>query len=280
MATSRRRKAFGQHFLKDTRVIQKIIDQTKHELLSPHIDQLVEIGPGKGAITNPLLDLVFNHQNKNFKFVVIEKDKKIVDEWFKKTKDLNNINIISNDFLHVQESEYLGANQTLIVSNLPYSSGTAILNKLALQHKKIPSMILMFQAEVAARLRATPNTKAWGSLSLWTQNLWAVEKILSVPPSAFSPPPEVNSEIVILTARDKPLVLASQKHPDLWEKLLKISFLHRRKMLRSSLPKDSVWMRALSLTQIDPTLRAEALTWENWAQWLDCVIQIESTLKS
>jgi len=277
MPASPRRKAYGQHFLKDQSVINKITEKVITEYQNnSHIDHLLEIGPGKGALTQPVFDTLFFQSNqkikKPFLFTIVEKDKKIAHDWTIKTADLKGINVLSQDFLNLKNSDYLAGQSTLVFSNLPYSAGTAILNKLALDSKKIPVMILMFQAEVAARLRANPDTKSWGSLSLWIQNLWDVEKLLFVPPSAFSPRPDVNSEVLIFRARTSPKVQLTDQNLTLWEKLIKTAFLHRRKMLRSSLPKDPLWQDSLIKAGINPTLRAEALNWEDWQRWFEAII--------
>jgi 16S rRNA (adenine1518-N6/adenine1519-N6)-dimethyltransferase len=149
-----------------------------------------------------------------------------------------------------------------VVSNLPYSTGTAILDRLA--REEIPFMVLMFQAEVAQRLRAEPSTKAWGSLSIWLQNRWDVTRLCGVPPGAFSPPPDVDSEVVVLRRRAEPRVAV--KSEEAWEKLLKVSFAHRRKMLRGSLPPP--YKAALEKAEIDGTKRAEALGWDEWSRFL------------
>ncbi len=127
----------------------------------------------------------------------------------------------------------------------------------------------MYQAEVAQRLRAEPKSKDWGSLSIWTQNFWDVTKLLTVPPKAFNPPPKVMSEVVVFLPRKTPRIDVARTPSELdrFEKLLKVAFAHRRKMLRAGLPKDGPWLDALKAAGISETLRAEALTWEQWSSW-------------
>ena len=282
MPASSRRRAFGQHFLRDDKVIAKIVAQTFELVEKYSARSLLEIGPGKGAITHPLLGAAKAVPELE-RILIIEKDRKLAAEWVDQTRDSSRVEIVEADFLDVEASVYLGRGPLVVVSNLPYSAGTAILQALAKAPAEIPAMVLMFQAEVAARLRAVPREKAWGSLGLWIQNRWDVKKFLAVPPSAFIPPPEVNSEVVVLEAR-KTLRVPCPPCPNPefnekwlsawesnWEKLIRIPFLHRRKMLRAGLPKDSIWKDALDAAGIEGTRRAEELEWADWEKWLTAV---------
>lgn len=268
MPASPRRRAFGQHFLKDPSVISAIVDRSFELVRESEVQSLLEIGPGKGAITQPLIEGLIDHSGVK-RFLIVEMDRKLANHWQESTRDLKAAEVLSKDFLEVDDELLKRDAPWIVVSNLPYSSGTAIFQKLARLHREIRGMVLMFQAEVAQRLRAEPDTKAWGTLSLWTQNRWSVEKLKSVPPGAFTPPPEVNSEVVVL----KPLPKTRLRFPEAFEpefeKLIKLAFLHRRKMLRSGLPKGSPWLESLARSGIPPTKRAEALSWEEWQAWID-----------
>lgn len=275
MPATRRRRAFGQHFLKDEKVISTIVRTTMECVDKAEAKALLEVGPGKGAITRALLEAFPKAQSLE-RFLIVEKDRRLADIWVEECKKIENVEVITADFLNIKEDVYLGVEPMVVVSNLPYSAGTAILQELAAHPGRIDSMVLMFQAEVAARLRAVPGEKAWGSLSLWIQNQWDVGKILSVAPGAFIPPPEVNSEVVCLKARKELKVkIHADATPDeaahwksQWEKLIRIPFLHRRKMLRSGLPKGSVWIEAFEKAGIDGTRRAEDLEWKDWENWM------------
>jgi 16S rRNA (adenine1518-N6/adenine1519-N6)-dimethyltransferase len=274
MPASPRRRAFGQHFLRDEKVISQIVTKTFEFVEKYSARSLLEIGPGKGAITHPILGRVKSAPTLE-QFLIVEKDRNLAAEWIEQTRESTRIKVIEADFLNVESTNYLQHCPLVVVSNLPYSSGTAILQDLAKFPDQIPAMVLMFQAEVAARLRAVPREKAWGSLGLWVQNRWDVKKLLSVPPGAFVPPPDVNSEVVVLEARSEPRIPGSLDDPN-WEKLIRIPFLHRRKMLRSGLPKGSIWKEALEAAGIDGTRRAEDLEWEDWGKWLKAVRSIKS----
>ncbi len=268
MPASPRRRAFGQHFLKDQSVIASIVESTFSLVEKTGAPSLLEIGPGKGAITEPLLQGVMDRSQIK-KFLIVEMDRKLATHWQESTQDLKSVEVISKDFLEVDDSRFIEGTPWIVVSNLPYSSGTAIFQKLARLHKQVRGLVLMFQAEVAQRLRAEPDTKAWGTLSLWTQNRWTVEKLKSVPPGAFIPPPDVNSEVVVLLPRAETLLKFPEGFEPDFEKMIKLAFLHRRKMLRSGLPKGSVWLESLARSGVEPTKRAEALSWKEWQAWIN-----------
>ena len=152
----------------------------------------------------------------------------------------------------------------IIVSNLPYSAGTAIVVKMAERVNQIPKMILMFQAEVSKRLYAKASTPDRGSLSLYIQNEWDVSRLIEVKPGAFNPPPRVMSEVVTLSKRKEAQILV----PDLearekFNGLLKTAFKHRRKMIKGNF-SGTAWQGALEKSGVEPTLRAEALEWKDW----------------
>lgn len=272
MATLGRRRAYGQHFLKDRNISQAIADAVVEEAKKNHCLHLLEIGPGRGAITEPVLSLLENNSDIKF-FTLVEKDKKLADEWSQKSTQYSNIEfkVHSADFLNLDPLLWNKPHPVAVVSNLPYSSGTAILNLLASHRTKIPAMVLMFQAEVAKRLRAQVGTKEWGSLSIWIQNHWEVTRLIQVPPGAFYPPPEVQSEVVVLLRRDVPLVQVTDE--SLWQGLLRACFAHRRKMLRSSLKGQKPWQNALELSQLDGTKRAETLQWDEWQKLYNAALK-------
>lgn len=260
-----KRRALGQHFLRDHGIIEKIARTAIEEAHARGCHALLEIGPGRGAITGPLLERLEDHPRLIVRMMLAERDRRLADDWREAARSRRDgkpeLVVEECDFNELADDKWLDITPLAVASNLPYSAGTAILQKLARHPEAIPVMVLMFQAEVAARLRAEPDTKAWGSLSIWIQNQWDVRKLCAAPPGAFAPPPDVDSEVVVLTRREKPRVQVTD--PDAWEALLKACFAHRRKMLRSGLP-DGPLREALARSGIDPTLRAEALNWEQW----------------
>jgi 16S rRNA (adenine1518-N6/adenine1519-N6)-dimethyltransferase len=274
MTAHGKRRAFGQHFLKDTALIQQIIDEVAVQAERHGCHHVLEVGPGPGALTLPLIRRFSTPENTSQpqlqiqSFQLIEKDRKLAERWSHPETPLPfSFSVECGDFLDIPPAHWLKSDGSplLVVSNLPYASGTAILTALARQKPSIPVLVLMFQAEVAQRLRAAPSTPDRGSLSLWIQNEWDVTCLLKVPPQAFSPPPEVQSEVVVLTRREQPRIpeaCASPEAARVWEVFLKTCFAHRRKMLRSSLP----WPNLLTLAEVDGTKRPEALDWDEWTR--------------
>ncbi|NDD90932.1 ribosomal RNA small subunit methyltransferase A [bacterium] len=270
-----RRKAFGQHFLRDKALCERLTDLCLQKLQENSCKSLLEVGPGSGALTEPMIRKLV--EAPHVVFSVAEMDRKWASHW----KGV--VRVWDSDFLEVPEGEWLAFPPLGVISNLPYASGTAILLRLAERPDRIPFMILMFQAEVAHRLRAEAGSKAWGSLSLWIQNLWDVSKVASVPPGAFQPPPEVDSEVVLLVPRKAPRLSSMPKGnadaTQLWNSLLRASFAHRRKMLRAGLSGHPEFRDALAPAGIDPTLRAEALSWDQWNSLFKTVWEKRSSLR-
>lgn len=256
MPTLGRRRALGQHFLKDRGICERIVGAA----LEFPGNSFLEIGPGGGALTLPLIESLQSREKPEL--VLAERDARIVEQW--RSRELPPwVRIEAGDFLDLPEERWL-KDQLFVVSNLPYSAGTAILTRLALHRERVAGMVLMFQAEVAQRVRAEPESKAWGSLSVWIQNAWDVKRLLSVHPGAFNPPPEVDSEVVVLSPRSQLRLPRTQGENLRWESLLKHAFAHRRKMLRSGLPKQGPLRNALEASGVDGTKRAEALSWDDW----------------
>lgn len=265
-ASQGRRRAFGQHFLRSEKVIHDTCEAARQALLQYRADRLLEIGPGKGALTEPLLRIFDSEEMGSVKdFLIIEKDRKIAENWIEVSRARERVTVVSQDFLEVPVATWAGGRErVVIVSNLPYSAGTAILKILVENDIHIPAMVLMFQEEVAKRIRAEPSTPDRGSLSLWIQNIYQPKKLLRVPPSAFNPPPKVFSEVISLVKRPIPLIPEAHQDPRsraLWNELLRRSFAHRRKMLRSGLGS---WKKVLQESGVDETKRPEALEWEEW----------------
>ncbi len=265
MDPHKKRRAFGQHFLKNPSICQGIVDPFVENAGKLGCKAILEIGPGRGALTEPLMKAIESLPGLQEVFIC-ERDREIAADWRARLPFRKPTSILEGDFLDLPDEQWLKTAPLGVISNLPYSAGTAIAVKLARHPDKIPVMVLMFQEEVAKRLRAEPGTKDWGSLSVWTQNRWNVTKLMSVAPGAFAPPPKVNSEVVIMTPRSEPRIPIPTREAEeaLWEGLLKTCFAHRRKMLRSGLPASGPWRNALEASQVDGTKRAEALTWDDW----------------
>jgi 16S rRNA (adenine1518-N6/adenine1519-N6)-dimethyltransferase len=261
MAAFDKQRAFGQNFLKDEGVIRSIRDAALAAVNRHPGHSLLEIGPGKGALTRPILEQL----PIEIPFHLAERDRELIEYWEGESRVKS---LLRGDFLDHEEAVLEALGPLVVVSNLPYSAGTAIVVKLAERSRQIPEMILMFQAEVARRLRADASTPDRGSLSLYIQNEWDVERLLLVPPEAFRPAPKVMSEVVRLTRRKEPRIpVVKSEDRAGFNGLLKCAFAHRRKMLRANLSA-TPWQQALTKSGVDPTKRAEALEWDEWvALW-------------
>ena len=254
-----KQKAFGQHFLKDEGVIRTIRDAAIDAVKRNPGHALLEIGPGKGAITRPLLEAL----PMDVLFALAERDRELIEYWSGESRVGT---FLKGDFLDQPDSDLDALGPLVVVSNLPYSAGTAIVVRLCNRKESIPEMVLMFQAEVAKRLYAQASTPDRGSLSLYVQNEWEVRRLIEVKPGAFQPPPKVMSEVVVLKRREKSLIpVESPERRSAWNDLLKTAFAHRRKMIKGNF-SGTRWQKALEASGVDPTLRAEALEWEDWTR--------------
>ena len=212
------KKSLGQNFLNDAKVLNKIVD-----LVNIQNKPILEIGPGTGNLTDYIL------KKKPKKLLVIEKDNVLVNSL--KNKFNGQINIINEDVLKVDE--YLLCDEKLIVfGNLPYNISTEILSKwvTGINNKFwFDSLILMFQKEVADRIIAKFNTTNYGRLSILSNWKLNIQKIIDVDPESFSPKPKIKSTILLFTPRND---FHKIKDPKNLEKITRIFFSHRRKMLK------------------------------------------------
>lgn len=240
------RKRFGQNFLHDGHIINKLASA----IAAKADDCVVEIGPGQGALTKPLLENL-NHLN------VIELDRDLIpilQQQFSSDKlSIHQADALKFDFASLQKNE-----QPLrIVGNLPYNISTPLIFHLLSYQQRIKDMHFMLQLEVVDRLAAQVGTKAYGRLSIICQYYCQVDKLFNVPPGAFNPPPKVMSAIVRLAP--KPSEQLTANNEPMFEKLVKTAFAQRRKTLRNNLKQ---WLSSeqLELLDINLSLRPEQLT--------------------
>lgn len=244
------KKRFGQNFLKDNHTVQHILN---HLHLEP-TDAVVEIGPGLGALTVPL------HDNLNHLTVVeIDRDlaKKLSLAFLKSPKlTIHTQDALKFDFAALYQE--LGSQKKLrVIGNLPYNVSTPLLFHLYSFAHLIHDMHFMVQKEVANRLIATPNQKAYGKLGILSQYHCRVEHLFDVPPEAFFPKPAVDSAFVRLTPH---LHLSVRAHNfSLLEEVLRTAFNQRRKTLRNAL-NSLLSPEEFTQLAIDPNLRPEALS--------------------
>jgi 16S rRNA (adenine1518-N6/adenine1519-N6)-dimethyltransferase len=232
------RKRFGQHFLTDRAVIDAIVDA-----IDPKPDDaLVEIGPGLGAMTDPLVA-------RNAKLTVIELDRDLAERLRRRPElDVIEADVLEVDFAALARRR---GQRLRIVGNLPYNISTPILFHLLGASAEVVDQHFMLQKEVVDRMAAAPGSKDYGRLSVMLQWRYAIESVLDVPPTAFDPPPRVDSAVV----RMRPLPLLPAVDAALLEELVRVAFSQRRKLLRNTLGR---WLDARQHTgAFDLQRRAE-----------------------
>jgi 16S rRNA (adenine1518-N6/adenine1519-N6)-dimethyltransferase len=215
------KKSLGQNFLIDQNIIDKIINTVEIKDKS-----ILEIGPGTGNLTKNIL------KKKPKKLIVVEKDDNLAEILIKNFN--SNVEIIKNDILKLDESN-LDESILTVFGNLPYNISTEILCKWILNIKNknfwFNNLVLMFQKEVADRIIAKVNTKNYGRLSILSNWKLEIEKICDVQPSSFFPRPKIDSSVLLLKPKLDFFPLTNPKN---LEKLTRIFFMHRRKMLKKS----------------------------------------------
>lgn len=220
--TAPAKKQLGQHFLADTHYVEKIV-----LAVNPKSgEQLVEIGPGQGAITFPLL-------RRHPQLTVIEFDRDLIAPLTAAAAPLGELSIVHRDVLQVDFTELAGGAKIRLVGNLPYNISSPILFH-ALDHAAaISDMTFMLQKEVVDRMAAAPGSKVYGRLSVMLQAWCEVRALFVVPPGAFRPPPKVDSAVVRLVPRDPATVgIVDPKH---FADVVRAAFGQRRKTLRNAL---------------------------------------------
>ena len=239
------KKSLGQHFLNDVQICLQI----KAALSEAPIDQLLEIGPGAGALTQHILDLPLQA------FKAVELDREKVAYLLHTYPQLEG-KLINEDFL---ETAIPFEGQFTLVGNFPYNISTQIVFRVLDWKEQVPVMIGMFQKEVAERIAAKPHSKAYGILSVLTQAFYEVEYLFDVPPSAFTPPPNVMSGVIRLKRKAIFPEFSSIKS---FYHIVKMAFGQRRKMLRNPLKP---YFTTEQLQDPIFTKRAENLTYQDFA---------------
>lgn len=269
------KKSFGQNFLTDTNILQKIVSTAE-------IDKsvnVIEIGPGIGALTEFLAESAAE-------VMAFEIDDRLIPILADTLRDFDNVTVINEDILksdlQTQIGKFKNPNLPIkVVANLPYYITTPILMHLI--ESKIPfaEFIVMMQKEVADRISAKPNTKAYGSLSIAVQYYMTAQVAFIVPRTVFVPSPNVDSAILKMVRREEPLVTVQDE--DFFFKISKASFAHRRKTLWNNLTSyfgksDGVKAQleqALEEAHIAPSVRGETLSLEEFAALADALLPLK-----
>ncbi|MDU4284511.1 MAG: 16S rRNA (adenine(1518)-N(6)/adenine(1519)-N(6))-dimethyltransferase RsmA [Streptococcus sp.] len=265
------KKSFGQNFLTDTNILQKIVDKAE---IDKNVN-VIEIGPGIGALTEFLTE-------NAAEVMAFEIDERLVPILEDTLRDHDNVKVINEDVLkadlQTRVKEFENPNLPIkVVANLPYYITTPILMHLI--ESKIPfaEFVVMMQKEVADRISAEPNTKAYGSLSIAVQYYMTAKVAFVVPRTVFVPAPNVDSAILKMTRRKQPLV--EVKDEDFFFRVSKASFVHRRKTLWNNLTSHfgkseevkNKLEQALENAAIKPSIRGEALSISDFARLSDAL---------
>lgn len=268
------KKSFGQNFLTDTNILQKIVDTAE-------IDKgvnVIEIGPGIGALTEFLAE-------NAAEVMAFEIDDRLIPILADTLARFDNVQVVNQDILKADLQTQIQAfkNPDLpikVVANLPYYITTPILMHLI--ESKIPfaEFVVMIQKEVADRISAMPNTKAYGSLSIAVQYYITAKVSFIVPRTVFVPAPNVDSAILKMVCRDQPVV--SVQDEDFFFRVSKVAFVHRRKTLWNNLTSHfgksedtkAKLEKALEIAKIKPSIRGEALSIPDFASLADALKEV------
>ncbi len=244
----RAKKSLGQNFLHDEGVIHNIV-----KVINPKInDQLIEIGPGHGAITEFL-------QASGAQLQLIELDQDLIPVLQHKFDRFDNVTIHHKDALKLELDATKGPYK--VVGNLPYNISSPLLISMLYQSAQVEQMIFMLQKEVVQRICAEPGTKLFGRLSVMLQHRFECIGHLSIPPEAFHPRPKVDSQIIQLITKQDPTEVSLP----VLEKLVKQAFSMRRKTIRNNLKK-MVSDEQMQAVGIDLSQRAETITVNQFEQ--------------
>ncbi|WP_374722038.1 16S rRNA (adenine(1518)-N(6)/adenine(1519)-N(6))-dimethyltransferase RsmA [Peribacillus tepidiphilus] len=263
------KKSLGQNFLIDTNILRRIVEfagLTKES-------GAIEIGPGIGALTEQLAKY-------SKKVVAFEIDQRLLPILEDTLSPYDNVKVIHSDVLKANvaetiKQEFQDTEDLMVVANLPYYVTTPIIMKLLEEQLPIRGMVVMLQKEVGDRISAKPGTKDYGSLSIAVQYYTKAETVMIVPKTVFMPQPNVDSAVIRLTKRDKPLV--SVKDEEFFFTVTRASFAQRRKTLQNNLTsqlpngkeKKNEIIAAIERAGIDPQRRGETLSIEEFAKLSD-----------
>jgi len=262
MAAYHAKKRLGQNFLTSETVIRRIV-----ETIAPTSgENIIEIGPGRGALTLALAE-------SGARIIGVEFDRDLSGYLNKLARRYDNIEIINADFLEFQpEIDLLP--EFKLVGNLPYNITSPVIDWCMEYHARITGAVFMVQKELAMRLAASPGGKNWSPLSVFTQMLFDVEFGFDVSPASFRPPPKVTSSVVSLT----PCETAAPDQTHAFTTVVKASFHQRRKLMANNLVPNivadsSLARKILSEAGLEPGCRAEQVTTEQFLNLTACLMR-------
>lgn len=253
----RPKRSLAQHFLISPKTASQILSLARFR----RSDTVVEVGPGRGAITLPLARIVD-------RVVAVEKDAQLVHFLERRISQMGigNVTLIHGDILKwdLHEAEPLGTRKVQVIGNLPYNISSPFLEKLIESRVGVERAVLMFQLELARRICSEPGGRVYGAISVWVQYHAKTTPLAKVPAEAFYPRPKVDSMVVELDFQQP--YRRRARDENLFRRVVKAAFAHRRKTLLNSLRGgQSLWsqeslVKAMGECDIDPRRRAETLS--------------------
>jgi 16S rRNA (adenine1518-N6/adenine1519-N6)-dimethyltransferase len=256
------RKRWGQHFLIDRNILNKVVRTAGIE----ETDVVLEVGPGLGVLT-----LALAKEAK--RVIAVEIDQKLVEILMEKVADCPNVEIIRKDIMEVDFNDLIerGGQPLKVVANLPYQISTPLLFRFIESRSVFTSLTLMLQKEVSERMTAVPGGKDYGPLSIFTQIVSDVSIQFLIKPSAFFPPPKVESALIHMVWKKRPW--AEVKDIEWFRRVVKGSFGYRRKTLMNALKHSELLVPGVAERMkeigIDPQRRPETLTIQEYVRLAD-----------
>ena len=263
------KKMFGQNFLIDDNILQGIVDSANVN----EQDTVIEIGPGLGNLTHYILE-------KGANVIAFEIDTDMIQILNDRFNNNSKLKIINKDILKVNMEEYLRNNKVKIIANLPYYITSPIIFKLLEYRKNIHSITIMIQKEVADRINAKPHSKDYGVLTINTNYMADVEKIINVPNTSFIPAPNVTSSVIKITPNEIKENELGIKDEEIFKELVKKAFSARRKKLSNSLQNSGInnmckqdIENMLEQVGLNLNCRAEEVSIEQYAKMANIITQ-------
>lgn len=244
-------KRFGQNFLNNPHISQRIVSAIEPETT----DTILEIGPGKGALTRLLLE-------KDIKrLIAVEIDRRLIEELKNLERSFNNFTLINEDFMDISFSDFSGDLRIKLIGNIPYNLTSGIIFKILDNYQYISRAVLMIQKEVAERIVSGPGSRDYGILSVMTALHGITGKVLNVGRENFSPVPRVDSTVIAIDLFEKPMQVEDYH---LFRQVVKACFQTRRKKLSNNLKRHFGSEMTSRISSVDQNKRPEQLSVEEF----------------
>lgn len=261
MARYHAKKSLGQHFLTSSDIVRRVADL----ILETKPERIVEIGPGQGALTLLLAE-------SEAKITAVEFDRDMLAQLKRTFGETDSVTVIGQDFLKFDPSEH-GLGRFTLAGNIPYNITSPVIDWCVTNRRYLDRVLLMIQREMADRLAASPQTRDWSPIAIFTQLHFKIVSHFDVPPEAFDPPPKVMSSVISLTPVESPDIT----NYDLFELVVRAAFKQRRKLLVNNLvPRlfehDTALRSILGEMGFDRNCRAEQLSTAQFLQLTESLV--------